>query len=65
LAAPYAGSRAAVVVTSSDFRAGTLNSIDVRRLTDIQLTEAQRDSARSQMIDTFARLLHQRLVEMF
>jgi hypothetical protein len=61
----FAGSRAAVVTTSSDFRTGTLNTSDVRRLTDIQLTEFQSDAARRDLMERFARELHQRLLEMF
>ena len=61
----FAGSRAAVVTTSSEFRTGTLNTSDVRRLTDIQLTESQSQAAREDLMDGFARELHQRLVEMF
>jgi hypothetical protein len=37
----------------------------VRRLTDIQLTEFQSVAAREQLMERFARELHQRLVEMF
>jgi hypothetical protein len=65
LAEIYSGSRAAVVTTSSDFKSGTLNASDVRRMTDIQLTENQEQQARDQIIDRFARELHQRLMEMF
>ncbi|MBM4263604.1 MAG: hypothetical protein FJ145_19525 [Deltaproteobacteria bacterium] len=61
----YAGSRAAVVTTSSEFRTGTFNTSDVRRLTDIQLTEMQSQAAREQLMDRFARDLHQRIVEGF
>jgi outer membrane lipopolysaccharide assembly protein LptE/RlpB len=61
----YAGSRAAVVTTSSEFRAGTLDASDVGRLTDIQLTETQRSQAREQLMARFAQDLHQRLMEMF
>jgi hypothetical protein len=61
----YAGSRAAVVPTSSEFRTGTLNTSDVRRLTDIQLTEAERKDTRNQLIERFARELYQRVMEMF
>jgi hypothetical protein len=61
----YSGSRAAVVTTSSRFQTGTLNARDVRNLTDIQLTEAQRADARDQLMAGFARELHQKLVEMF
>ena len=61
----YAGSRAAVVPTSSQFRTGTLNTSDVSRLTDIQLTEAQRKDTRNQLMDRFAKELYQRVMEMF
>ena len=61
----YAGSRAAVVTTSSEFRTGTLNSTDVSRLTDIQLTELERRAVRDQLMEQFARELHQRVTEMF
>jgi outer membrane lipopolysaccharide assembly protein LptE/RlpB len=61
----YAGSRAAVVTSSSEFRTGTLNASDVRRMTDIQLTEAQQSGAREQLMARFAQELFQRLMEMF
>jgi hypothetical protein len=61
----YAGSRAAVVTTSSEFRTGTLNSSDVRRLTDIQLTESQRLMVQNDLMDRFAEEVHQRVMEMF
>ncbi len=61
----YGGSRAAVVTTSSEFRTGTLNASDVRRMTDIQLTEADRRAVRDQLMEQFARELHQRVTEMF
>jgi len=61
----YGGSRAAVVTTSSEFRTGTLNVSDVRRMTDIQLTESERRVVRSQLMEQFARELRQRIVEMF
>lgn len=60
-----AGSRAAVVTTSSDFRTGTLNASDVRRMTDIQLTEVERRAVRDDLMERFARELHQRVMEMF
>ena len=65
LAQLFAGSRSAVVTTSSEFHTGTLNTSDVRQLTDIQLTESQNQAARAQLMDRFARELHQRLVEMY
>jgi hypothetical protein len=65
LTALQAASRAAVVTTSSKFQNQTLNTDDVRRLTDIQLTETENRQVRSQLIERFARELHQRLMEMF
>ena len=61
----YAGERAAVVTTSSAFRTGTLSASDVRRFTDIQLTEFERQSVQSQLMGRFARELHQQIMEMF
>jgi outer membrane lipopolysaccharide assembly protein LptE/RlpB len=61
----YGGSRAAVVTTSSEFRTGTLNSADVRRLTDIQVTEIERRAVQDDLMERFAREVHQRVMEMF
>jgi hypothetical protein len=61
----YAGSRAAVVTTSSDFRTGTFNAKDVGSLTDIQLTEFERRDTRRQLTEQFAKDVYQRLMEMF
>ena len=61
----HAGSRAAVVTTSSKFQNQTLNTNDVRRLTDIQLTETENSRVREQLIERFAQELHHRLMEMF
>ena len=61
----HGGSRAAVVTTSSDFRAGTLNASDVRRMTDVQLTEFERKEMRDRLMERFAQELHQRIMEMF
>jgi hypothetical protein len=61
----YAGSRAAVVSTSSDFRTGTLNAADVGRLTDLQLTETERRDSRNLLMERFAKELYQRVMEMF
>lgn len=61
----YGGSRAAVVTTSAEFQTGTLNAADVRNLTDIQLTETQKADARNRLIASFARELHQKLMETF
>ncbi len=65
LAEIYSGSRGAVVTSSSDFARGTLNSTDVRRLTDVQLTETSSQEARGRLIDRLARELHQRILELF
>ncbi len=61
----HAGSRAAVVTTSSQFLTETLNTADVRRMTDIQLTETQKAGAREQLMSRFGEELYQRLMEMF
>jgi hypothetical protein len=61
----YAGERAAVVTTSSKFQNQTLNTTNVRSLTDIQLTETESRRMREELIERFARELHQRLMEMF
>lgn len=61
----YSGSRGAVVSSSSDFARRTLNSADVRRLTDVQLTETLSQEARGRLIDRLAKELHQRLVDLF
>jgi outer membrane lipopolysaccharide assembly protein LptE/RlpB len=61
----HSGSRAAVVTTSSEFKNRTLNASDVRRMTDIQLTETDNREFRDQLMERFARELHQRLMEMF
>jgi len=62
----YAGSRAAVVTTSSAFQStGTLNSTDISQMTDIQLTELEARAVRDRLMEQFARELHQRVTEMF
>jgi len=61
----HAGSRAAVVTTSSEFRTGTLSASDVRRFTDIQLTEMERRSVQDELMERFAKEVHQRVMEMF
>ncbi len=61
----YNGSRASVVTTSSDFKTGTLNTTDVRRMTDVQLSESQNRDIRDSIMERFARELHQRMMEMF
>lgn len=62
----YAGERAAVVTTSSKFQnQTTLSTTNVRSLTDIQLTETESRRMREELMERFARELHQRLMEMF
>lgn len=62
----YAGERAAVVTTSSKFQnQTTLSTTNVRSLTDIQLTETDSRRMREELMERFARELHQRLMEMF
>lgn len=61
----HGGSRAAVVTTSSEFQTGTLNALDVRRMTDIQLTESEQKEMRDQLMERFAKELYQRVMEMF
>jgi hypothetical protein len=61
----FGGSRAAVVTTSSEFRTGTLNASDVRRMTDIQLTEFEQKTTRDQLMERVAKELYQRVMEMF
>ena len=65
LAELQVGSRAAVVTTSSEFRTNTLNTNDVRNMTDIQLSESDRRDVREKLMERFAKELHQRLMEMF
>jgi hypothetical protein len=54
-----------VVTTSSEFQTGTLNSLDIRRMTDIQLTESEQKGMRDQLMERFAKELYQRVMEMF
>jgi hypothetical protein len=61
----YSASRGSVVTTSSEFKSGTLNSSDVRRFTDIQLTETLSLDTRERLVERFARELQQRLLDMF
>jgi hypothetical protein len=61
----HGGSRAAVVTTSSEFQTGTLNTLDIRRMTDIQLTESEQKGMRDQLMERFAKELYQRVMEMF
>ena len=61
----YAGSRAAVVTTSPESRALGYSASDLRRLTDVQLTETTKDEARSRLLGAAAHDLHTRLLELF
>jgi hypothetical protein len=62
----FAGQRAAVVTSSSQFQnQTTLSTANVRSLTDIQLTETESRRMREALMERFARELHQRLMEMF
>ncbi len=61
----FAGERAAVVTTSTNFQNQTLSTSNVRSLTDIQLTETESRRMREDLMERFARELHQRLMEMF
>jgi hypothetical protein len=62
----YAGQRAAVVTTSSQFQSHTtLSTSTVRSLTDIQLTETETRRMREELMERFSRELHHRLMEMF
>lgn len=61
----YSASRGAVVTTSSEFRSGTLNPSDVRRFTDIQITETLGLDTKERLMEKFARELHERLFARF
>lgn len=61
----YSASRGAVVTSSSQFARGTLNASDVRRLTDVQLTESLGQETRDELIDRVAKELHERLMDLF
>jgi hypothetical protein len=61
----YSASRGAVVISSSDFKRGTLNPNDVRDFTDIQLTETYASTGKDRLVEAFARQIYSQLVEMF
>jgi hypothetical protein len=61
----FAGSRAAVVTSSPESRALGYQASDLRRFTDVQLTETQKDEARGRLLETAAHDLHMRLLELF
>jgi Lipopolysaccharide-assembly len=61
----YSGSRGAVVVTSPEFKTGTLNANNVAQFTDIQFTESMAKNMRERVVRGFAQQLHQRLLDSF
>lgn len=61
----YAGSRGAVVTSSTEFQNSALDPAGIPAFTDIQLTESLSAQARGRLVERFARDLHQRLLEMF
>jgi hypothetical protein len=61
----YAGSRASVVTTSPESRALGYNSSDLRRFTDVQLTETTKEQARARLLGAAAHDLQTRLLELF
>ena len=61
----FGGSRAAVVTSSPEARALGYQGSDLRRFTDVQLTETQKDEARSRLLESAAHDLHMRLLELF
>ncbi|HWP59252.1 MAG TPA: LptE family protein [Candidatus Acidoferrales bacterium] len=61
----HSGSRGAVVISSTEFKQGTLNPSDVRQFTDIQLTEAMAAGTRERLMRRFAAQMHQRLIDAF
>lgn len=61
----YSGSRGAVVITSPDFKTGTLNANNVAQFTDIQFTESMAKNMRERLVRAFAQQLHQKLLDSF
>jgi outer membrane lipopolysaccharide assembly protein LptE/RlpB len=61
----YVGARGAVVTTSSSFQRRTLNAEDIPLFTDVQLTETMSRETRVDLVNRFARKMHQKLIEMF
>ena len=61
----YAGSRGAVVTTSTDFRARGWSAADVRQFTDIQLTESLKQDSRDHLLGQAAHDLYTRFIELF
>jgi outer membrane lipopolysaccharide assembly protein LptE/RlpB len=61
----YAGSRASVVTTSPESRALGYQSSDLRRFTDVQLTETTKEQARTRLLGSAAHDLQSRLLELF
>jgi len=61
----YSGSRGAVVITSPEFKTGTLNANNVAQFTDIQFTESMAKNMRERLVRGFAEQLHQKLLDSF
>ncbi len=61
----FVGARGAVVTTSSAFQRRTLNSEDISQFTDVQLTETMSRETRTDLVNRFARKMHQKIIEMF
>jgi len=54
-----------VVTTSPESRALGYNSSDLRRFTDVQLTETTKEQARTRLLGAAAHDLQARLLELF
>jgi hypothetical protein len=61
----HSAARGAMVITSSEFKTGTLNPEDVSQFTDVQLSEALRQGARESLMERFAREIHRRIMGLF
>ncbi len=61
----FVGARGAVVTTSSAFQRRTLNATDIPLFTDVQLTETMSRETRADLVNRFARKMHQKIIEMF
>lgn len=61
----YEANRGVVVPTSTAFFQGTQNVEDVAQLTDVKLTEDRQAKGREDLVDRFARELHERIAEGF
>ncbi|NIO09954.1 MAG: hypothetical protein GTO40_18900 [Deltaproteobacteria bacterium] len=61
----FVAARGAVVTTSSKFQNRTLNAEDIPLFTDLQLTETMSRETRQELVNRFARKMHQKIIEMF